>query len=411
MESATQFINCRKCVNGTLISSPLTVDSNGIIIPNTPLPENTQTVDLQNAIISPGFLELQINGALGFHFAHYEEPATYQAGVEKLAKYLPKTGVTGFYPTVPTVNSSVFKQVLPFLRPRECTDSASVLGAHVEGPFLAPSKKGAHDAANMHSPASSTLEDIYGEDNLRDSIKVLTLAPELPGALGHIDKLTKEYGVRVSMGHSAADYQQGKEGMKAGANLITHTFNAMNPLHHRDPGLPGTESSLVVRMRCTTDVLNLGLLSDPAPPYFSLIADAIHLHPRVVGIAYRSSPSHCILITDSIELSGLPDGIYPGHAQIPFNQLKEGNKVTIENTNTLIGTCIGLDECVKNLMAWADIPVQEAVRCVTENVADAMGLKDRGKLEVARRGDFVVLGDDRMVRETWILGKKIIIGI
>jgi N-acetylglucosamine-6-phosphate deacetylase len=106
-------------------------------------------------------------------------------------------------------------------------------------------------------------------------------------------------------------------------------------------------------------------------------------------------------------LSGLPDGIYPGHAQIPFNQLKEGNKVTIENTTTLIGTCIGLDECVRNLMAWAEIPVQEAVRCVTENVADAMGLKDRGKLEVGGRGDFVVLGADGTVKETWILGKKI----
>lgn len=151
----------------------------------------------------------------------------------------------------------------------------------------------------------------------------------------------------------------------------------------------------------------LGLISDPEPPYFSLIADAIHLHPRIVKIAYRSSPSHCILITDSIELSGLPDGIYPGHAQIPFNQLKEGNKVTIENTNTLIGTCIGLDECVRNLMGWAEIPIQEAVMCVTENVASVMGLKDRGKLEPGRRGDFVVLSEEGKVEETYILGKKI----
>ncbi|PMD45079.1 carbohydrate esterase family 9 protein [Hyaloscypha variabilis F] len=387
MASATQFINCRQCVSGSLISAPLTIDSKGFIIPNFPLSENTQIIDLENAIISPGFLELQINGALGFHFAHYSDPASYQAGVNKLAKYLPKTGVTGFYPTVPTVSSSVFKQVLPFLKPTENPGSASVLGAHVEGPFLAPSKKGAHDAANMHIPASSTLENIYGEKNLRESIKVLTMAPELPGALDHIAQLTKQYEVRVSMGHSAADYKQGNDGMKAGANLITHTFNAMNPLHHREPGLAG-------------------LISDPSPPYFSLIADAIHLHPRIVGIAYRSSPSHCILITDSIELSGLPDGTYPGHAQIPFNQFKEGNKVTIENTNTLIGTCIGLDECIRNLMAWAEIPIQEAVRCVTENVADAMGLKDRGRLEVGKRGDFVVLGVDGVVKETWILGKK-----
>ena len=164
---------------------------------------------------------------------------------------------------------------------------------------------------------------------------------------------------------------------------------------------------LLFKARENTHLAHLGLISDPSPPYFSIIADAIHLHPRIVGIAYRSSPSHCILITDSIELSGLPDGIHPGHAQIPFNQLKAGNKVMIEGTDTLIGTCIGLDECLRNLMAWAKIPVEQAVRCVTENVANAMGLQNRGKLEVGRRADFVVLGEDGSVKETWILGKKV----
>jgi len=221
------------------VSAPLTVDSKGLIIPNLPLPDDTQTVDLKNAIISPGFLELQTNGALGFHFAHYSEPTAYQAGVRKLAKYLPSTGVTGFYPTIPTVSSQVFQGALPFLKPHDYPDAASVLGAHVEGPFLAPSKKGAHDAANMHIPATSSLETIYGKVNIVESIRVLTMAPELPGALEHIKDLTERYGIHVSTGHSAANHQQGLEGMKAGANLITHTFNAMNPLHHREPGLAG----------------------------------------------------------------------------------------------------------------------------------------------------------------------------
>ncbi|EKD17013.1 putative n-acetylglucosamine-6-phosphate deacetylase [Drepanopeziza brunnea f. sp. 'multigermtubi' MB_m1] len=389
MSSATQFINCRKCTTGILVPAPLTIDSSsGLIIPNTPLPPNTQRVDLKNAIISPGFLELQTNGALGFHFTHYSEPEYYQAGVRNIARYLPSTGVTGFYPTIPTVPPAIFQRALPFLRPHDQSDSASVLGAHVEGPFLSPLKKGAHDAKAMHVPKTSSLESIYGKENLENSIRVLTLAPELPGALSHINTLTEKYGVRVSMGHSAANHEQGLEGLKAGANLITHMFNAMNPLHHREPGLPG-------------------LISGPYPPYFSIIADSIHLHPRIVGIAYRSSPSHCILITDGIELSGLPDGIHPGHAQIPFNQLKAGNRVTIEGTDTLIGTCVGLDECVRNLMAGAEIPVEQAVRCVTENVADAMGLKDRGALEVGRRGDFVVLDESGEVEETWIMGKRV----
>ena len=387
MLSAIQFVNCRKCISGTLVSTPLTIDSNGLIIPNSPLPPNTTVVDLKNSIISPGFLELQTNGALGFHFAHYSSPSPYQQGVTKLAKYLPSTGVTGFYPTIPTVSKEVFQGALPFLKPQDVENGASVLGAHVEGPFLAPSKKGAHDAANMHVPGNVSLESVYGKENLENSIRVLTMAPELPGALSHIESLTKDYGIRVSMGHSAAALAQGQAGMQAGATLLTHTFNAMNPLHHREPGLAG-------------------LISGSNPPYFSIIADSIHLHPSIVSLAYRSSPTHCILITDSIELSGLSDGIHPGHAQIPFNQKKEGNKVTIEGTDTLIGTCIGLDECVRNLMSWAGIGVEEAVRCVTENVASVMGLRDRGKLEVGRRGDFVVLDGDGRVRETWVLGKK-----
>ncbi|KAL3427179.1 N-acetylglucosamine-6-phosphate deacetylase [Phlyctema vagabunda] len=398
--SATQFINCRQCISGELVSKALTVDGNGYIIPNAPLPEDARVVDLNNAVVAPGFIELQINGALGFHFAHFEDGDTYQAGIEKLARYLPSTGVTGFYPTVPTVSSDVFQKVLPFLRPgtggKDLTTkaaAATVLGAHVEGPYLAPEKKGAHDAAHMHHPSAASPEVIYGARNVQESIKIVTLAPELPGALALTQKLRDEYGTRVSMGHSAATYAQGRRGIEAGASLLTHTFNAMNPLHHREPGLPGL---IATRTRD----------GDGGAPYFSLIADAIHLHAGIVALAYRASPSRCILITDSIELSGLPDGIHPGHAQIPFNQLKAGNKVTIENTDTLVGTCIGLDECVRNLMSWAELSIQDAVRCVTDHVADAMGLQDRGRLDVGMRADFVVLGEDCTVKETWILGQK-----
>lgn len=237
--STTQIVNCRQCVEGELLSAPLTISSTGKIISNSLDTQDIHTIDLCNAIIAPGFLELQTNGALGFHFAHEKGTSEYQNGVRKLAQYLPSTGVTGFYPTIPTVPPQVFKQVLPNLNPQEVEGGASVLGAHVEGPFLAPSKKGAHDASNVYLPSSVSLEDVYGEQNLKDSIRVLTLAPELPGALDYVKRLTKEYGVHVSLGHSAATYKEGVAGIAAGANLLTHTFNAMNPLHHREPGLPG----------------------------------------------------------------------------------------------------------------------------------------------------------------------------
>jgi N-acetylglucosamine-6-phosphate deacetylase len=237
--STLQFINCRQCKDGQLISEPLTVNTNGIIIPNSPLHQDTIQIDLNNNIISPGYIELQINGALGFHFARFEDPKSYAEGVRTLAEYLPSTGVTGFFPTVPTVAAHVFHSVLPLLKPNNEEAAASVLGAHVEGPFLAPSKKGAHDAANMHVPEDSSLEELYGEDNLKQSIQIVTMAPELPGALDFMNTLRSKYDIRISMGHSAANYEQGLAGMNAGASLLTHCFNAMNPLHHRDPGLIG----------------------------------------------------------------------------------------------------------------------------------------------------------------------------
>lgn len=239
MRSAIQFTNCRQCRKGTLVSTPLTISSAGIIIPNSPVPPDTLQIDVKNAIISPGFIELQINGALGFHFARFEDQESYEDGVSTLAQYLPSTGVTSFYPTVPTVPQEVFHTVLPFLKPSDNGDAASVLGAHVEGPFLSPAKKGAHDAASMQVPADTTLETVYGKPNLLQSIRQVTLAPELPGSLDYIKTLTNDYGICASMGHTAATYEQGRKAVEAGANLLAHAFNAMGQPTQREPGLTG----------------------------------------------------------------------------------------------------------------------------------------------------------------------------
>lgn len=264
-----------------------------------------------------------------------------------------------------------------------------MLGCHAEGPFLQPSKKGAHNEDFFRIPDEKTLEQVYGEDSLKSSIKLVTLAPELSGACEHTSHLVKTYNIRVSLGHSGASYDEGQDAIDAGATALTHAFNAMNPLHHRSPGLVG-----LIAAPCST-------------LYFSLIPDGIHLHPALVAMAYRSNPSKCVLITDSTELAGLPDGDHPGHAQIPHTQTKQGNKVTIKGSDTLVGSCVCLDECVKNLVRWSGCTLAQAVRCVTENVADMMGVEDRGHLREGARADFVVLNDDGEVLQTWVAGKKV----
>ena len=216
---------------------------------------------------------------------------------------------------------------------------------------------------------------------------MVTLAPEIESSEELISHFVSQ-GTRVALGHSAASFSQGSTAIRAGASCLTRTLNAMGPLHHREPGLAG-------------------LITTNPGPYYSMIADGQHLHPSVVAILYRANPSRAILVTDSTELLGLPDGVYPGHIQIPHPQRKTGSRLTIDGTDTLIGGCETLAGCVRNLMAWTGCDVAAAVRCVTETVADMMGLTDRGKLAAGRRADFVVLNDEGHVLQTWIAGRKV----
>ena len=230
--------------------------------------------------------------------------------------------------------------------------------------------------------------ELYGDNSLRDAVKLITLAPELPGSAALIGQLQEGYPhIVISLGHSSATYEDGRAALQLGARALTHVFNAMNPLHHRLPGLAG--------------------LMGTGECHYSIIPDGIHLHPSVVTLCMRTDPRKCVLITDSIELAGLPDGVHPGHGQIPQRQLKQGNRVTIEGTDTLIGSCCTLDECVRNAVAFTGCGLAEAVQCVTENIADMMGETKRGKLEPGRRADFAVLDPEGNVLETWIKGRRV----
>ena len=288
-------------------------------------------------------------------------------------------------------------QILPSLKPREFTNSASLLGAHAEGPYLFPAKKGAHNASLFHTP-STPPSSIYGASNL-PTIKLATIAPELPNSAALIKQLTAT-GTRVSLGHSSATYTQGLSALSAGATALTHTLNAMSGLQSREPGLAGLISLPPSTATATA----------PPAPFYSLIPDGQHLHPATLSLLHRAHPRRSILITDSIELAGLPDGVYAGHAQIAARQRKTGPRATIEGTDTLIGGCVSLQEGVRNLMQWSGCGIAEAVACVTENVAGLMGIDGpggRGVLREGRRADLCVLSDEGEVLQTWVAGRKV----
>ena len=286
--------------------------------------------------------------------------------------------------------SNSYIKILPLLKPRPILNGATLLGAHIEGPYLQASKNGAHNSALFQQPSVSPTS-FFGSG--LSNVKLVTLAPELPNSLPLIKGFLLE-GIKVSLGHSAATYAEGLSAITAGATCLTHILNAMSPLHHREPGLAG--------------LISLPEFSKPPPPYFSILGDGIHLHPTVATILWRAAPHRAIVVSDSIELAGLPDGVYPGNAQIPHPQVKVGPRATIQGTDTLIGACCTVAQAVPNLIKWSGCGVAEAVRCLSENVVTMMGVEDQfGTLKEGRRADFVVLEEDGSVRETWIGGRRV----
>ena len=260
------------------------------------------------------------------------------------------------------------------------------------GPYLHPTKCGAHNPAHLLTPGDRSPEALYSSTALSSTIKLITVAPEVPSITPHlITDLTRTYpSLRVSLGHSTAPYSIGHAALTAGATSLTHLFNAMPPLHHRNPGLAGLISS----GKC----------------FYSIIADGVHVHPSLLTLAQRTDPARCIVISDGTELTGLPDGVYPGNAQVgqTRKQRKEGNSVYFDETpETLVGSAITLDECVRVMVREAGVSLAEAVRCVTENVAAMMGEGKRGVLEPGRKADFVVLDWEGNVRETWVQGERV----
>ena len=272
---------------------------------------------------------------------------------------------------------------------RDASAGSESLGAHCEGPFINPTKNGIHNVSVLRT-APNGLADLaacYGERNLTSPspIKLLTLAPELPGALSCIPALTS-LDITVAIGHSEATYKEARAGIAAGATMITHLFNAMRPLHHRNPGI-------------------FGLLGTPSPspsstptgthaaqkPFFGLIADGIHLHPTSVKIAWNAHPDGCVLVTDAMSLVGLPDGTYDWTNGSRI--VKAGPLLTLEGSDGKIaGSCIELVECVTNFLNWSGASVPEAVRAVTATPARMLGLERvKGTLEAGADADIVVL--------------------
>jgi N-acetylglucosamine-6-phosphate deacetylase len=331
-------------------------------------------IDAQGLYVAPGFIDLQVNGGVGHNF----EDAS-PAEVRGIADFYVSHGATGLLATTVTAPIPAIRDTIG--RVKRAAHPA-ILGVHIEGPFISPKRKGAHNPEYILPPSRERFDGLVA--GYTGFIKVVTLAPELPGAEELIERVL-EIGAIPSLGHSDATYEQALAALKKGVRLFTHTFNAMREFHHRAPGAVGAA--------LTSEAM------------VELIADGIHVHPGAMKLLYLAKGVDRIcLVTDAISAAGLADGEYRlGGLQV----FVEGGIARLAD-GTLAGSTLTMDRAVKNFMEFTGCSLPEAVRCATLNPARLLGIDDRkGSLEVGKDADIVIFDEDLTVHYTIISGEVV----
>lgn len=324
--------------------------------------------DATGLVMIPGLIDIQTNGGIGHDFT--ADPSS----IWKVGAWLPTTGVTAFCPTIITAPRGAIAQAQEAMRSRpDGYLGAEPLGLHIEGPHISVAKHGTHSIELLREP------DDWSESI--DDIAIVTIAPELPGALDLIRTLTTS-GVVVSIGHSAASAEIATAALDAGATLGTHILNAMPPITARDPGIAGV------------------LLTDPRA-YFNVIVDDFHLAPETMRLLWAAGSERFVAITDAMAAAGMPDGTFEiGDIKVTLNHGEVRNSI-----GGLAGSSLTLDQGLRNIMAVTGADLSTASRSATAHPADVLKLHDRGRLAPGAIGDVVLLDDLRVV--TTIVGGSI----
>jgi N-acetylglucosamine-6-phosphate deacetylase len=327
---------------------------------------------LSDGILAPGLIDLQVNGFFGVDFA--------DAGADDwrvAARRLPETGVTAFLPTLITAPIDDLIDGLRLAGEVMGAEGARILGMHIEGPFLAPERRGAHDADLFCDPTPERIEALLEPGTMA----LLTLAPERDGALDAIARLAGA-GVLVSVGHTDATADVVLAAAGAGARKVTHLFNAQRGIHHREPGVAGAG------------------LADPRL-VCGLILDGHHVVDPVARVALAAAPGRIALVTDAIAAAGMPPGLYELGGEPVI--LRDGEPPKRPD-GTLAGASLRLDDAVARAVALGVAPAA-AIEAATLVPADVLGRSDLGRIAPGAIADLVWLGPDFRARATWVGGQ------
>ena len=378
-------------INGTIITPFHLVSGKAIIVEKGRIREivnkeelsaatltGAEVIEGKDKYIVPGYIDIHVHGGGGSDVMDGDYEAINQVAIAHS-----HFGTTSFLPTTMTMSKD---KIIRSLRSickavKKGTAGAEILGIHMEGPYINPEKKGAQKEDDIKKISiEEFLEFNQASGNL---IRLVTIAPEMPGAIGLIKYLYKQ-GIVASVGHTNATYVQTQAGIQAGLSHVTHTFNAMRELHHREPGVVG---AALTSPELTVEV----------------IADGIHIHPIVLKILTKIKESEkVVLITDAMRAAGLKEGTYDlGGQEVIVTKgqarLKDG---------TLAGSVLTMDKAVKNMVNKIGIQLPKAIQMASFNPARSIGIDDKkGSLEPGKDADIVILNKNLETELTIVAGK------
>ena len=335
-----------------------------------------EVIDADGAYVSPGLIDVHIHGYKGIDVSD-DDPD----GIRTMAHDLLENGVTAFLPTTLTVGWPVLESICRHVRElskesrSEAFPGAEILGLHMEGPFINPQYKGAQNGSYILAPDAGNILPYA------DVIKVLTLAPEMPGASDCIRTLKQKTGIALSMGHTGASFEEAMEAVGLGISRTTHLFNAMTQLVHRQPGVVGASLS--------SDV------------YTELIADTFHVSKGIYPFLVKAKKERLVLITDALRSAGMPDGEYENGGQ---TFVLKGIECRLKD-GTIAVSVLRLNQAVRNLRDFGNIPMYEAVRAASLSAAESANLAGhKGSLTPGKDADIILMDHDCNVYRTWVRG-------